>query len=66
MADTVPDSQPETPPAIESPPATPGWVKRFVLASAALALLFAGLHLVGIAPAHAPASAGMEHGLHAP
>ena len=46
----------------ESPPATPRWVKTFVIVAIALVVLLATVHLTGLAPTH-----GMPtHGLPVP
>lgn len=37
---------------LDSPPATPRWVKWFGVAAVVLFLVFAGMHLTGLAPMH--------------
>ena len=39
-------------PEQEAPPATPRWVKTFVIVGIALVLLLAVAHLTGLAPTH--------------
>ena len=37
---------------LDTPPATPRWVKWFGVAAVVLVLVFAGMHLMGLTPMH--------------
>lgn len=43
----------------ESPPATPRWVKTFVIVGIALVVLLAVAHLTGLAPTHGMPTHGL-------